>query len=119
MPYIITTKTPQSRASYEPVRFDIDHAAVATLNKARAVASATIRSLAGNGLTFNEAETAALASLDRIGESGGTVGPLPDGTVIVVRRTDRRELADSLGLTDREQSWMTDATLIAAFNAAI
>jgi hypothetical protein len=54
-------------------------------------------------------------------ESGGTVGPLPDGTVIKVEPTSKQALFDALPVDDQRSlpTWPlpTLAMVIAAFNA--
>jgi hypothetical protein len=54
-------------------------------------------------------------------ESGGTVGPLPDGTTIQVEATTKQALFDALPMDDQRRlpTWPlpTLAMVIAAFNA--
>jgi hypothetical protein len=50
-----------------------------------------------------------------IPESGGTVGPLPDGTVIEVRRVKWRDITVAVDLRD---VLPTRENMLAAFNAA-
>jgi hypothetical protein len=56
--------------------------------------------------------TAAVANLS---QSGGTVGPLPDGTVIVVEPVEWFRLYDESGYGRTSQA--SDASVLAAFNA--
>jgi hypothetical protein len=81
MPYIVTTKRPgyrPSRIGYLDDMRVVSRRAVATLEDARAAAQE-----ACSGPDFMGPLEASLIS-----ESGGTVGPLPDGTVIEVERVD-------------------------------
>jgi hypothetical protein len=84
VPYIITTKRPNempSRVGFaDDMRIVGKPVAVTTLDEAREAVVATVM-----GALRNDPPDDYLIA-QRIGESGGTVGPLPDGTVIEVRR---------------------------------
>lgn len=49
-------------------------------------------------------------------EAGGSIGPLPDGTVIAVKATTTTEIEISLGCTDAQMGQMSDAEAVKAFN---
>lgn len=114
MPYVITTKTPASLCSdAEPACQCPDPDGCATVTTRRAFA------------TLNEAMRDVIAEYEaatgkpvppRFGlfASGGTVGPLPDGTVIEVERVDWPRLAGGID----GGAYMPEAEIIAAFNAA-
>jgi hypothetical protein len=80
MPYIVTTKRP-AKVDHDEERAEREHVsrrAVATLEEARDF----IYSLCAE----TDVDDERIADdIDRLPESGGTVGPLPDGTVIEVK----------------------------------
>lgn len=78
MPYIIETSTPRYHSAFGREVPHLTHTAVATLDEAAAVV-VEARNRA------NERRPGATTSI-ALDESGGTVGPLPDGTVIEVKR---------------------------------
>jgi hypothetical protein len=100
LPYIITTSTPDDVVPHESgVRFAIDRTAVATLDEARDVANAAnddacerihAEREAYEGLADFES---AAATIDDLPAEGGTIGPLPDGTVIEVRHVEPETIA--------------------------
>src|SRR6185503_6510246 len=100
MPYIITTSEPFN-AAVHCTRPAFSRTAVATLDEARDYVHQ-------HGATFSVAS---------IGGSGGTVGPLPDGTVIEVRPVTKFALGFEAGLiaADHPQLWK-DADLVATYN---
>lgn len=112
MPYIVTTHRP---GKYERPIEDGDrysHTAVATLDEAREKAGAVY----GAGPTF---------IAEKISESGGTIGPLPDGTVVEVRRigwADLARQAEPIEARHVEGAWPREhlrshrRTVLAAFN---
>lgn len=108
MPYVITTTTPTGGESSLAVG-KRTRVAVATLEEARkAAARAIIADPTADGAIARTREC------HTIPESGGTVGPLPDGTVIEVERAPWPHIARS------GQEWGTDvgrAAILAAFNA--
>jgi hypothetical protein len=81
MPYIVTTKRP-AKVDHDEERAEREHVsrrAVATLEEARDF----IYSLCAE----TDVDDERIADdIDRLPESGGTVGPLPDGTVIEVEQ---------------------------------
>lgn len=95
MPYVITTHCLPSAAPTTTRR------AVATLEEAFNAAPEPVRN----------AFWAARLALMALPESGGTVGPLPDGTVIEVERVWWPDLADAAGMIGPHQS------IIDAYNA--
>ena len=79
MPYIITT-TYQRRPG--PLGTDLlSRHAVATLDEAREYAWETVKQISGP----STATVANRAACESITERGGTIGPLPDGTMIEVK----------------------------------
>lgn len=95
MPYIITTTDPQhvclsmpERCGVEPI---VTRRAVATLDEARDWGADIVQDRANNFSESAQVQSdygylaAVNAALD-IDESGGTIGPLPDGTVIEVQQ---------------------------------
>ena len=122
MPYIITTINPQGaaeqdsdgRSYYVPTS---TRTAVATLDEARMVGvKALPAAMTIGGAGPNIAATKALYALP---QAGGTIGPLPDGTVVEVHQVDNARLAELAGTTSRLQSGQAKLTslIVAAFNA--
>lgn len=90
MPYIITTSEPFDAAVHVH-RPAFTRRAVATLDEAREKAESAVWSAPGyrsEGDFYLD-----VARCRELPESGGTVGPLPDGTVIEVEATTWRKLA--------------------------
>jgi hypothetical protein len=112
-PYIVTTKR-RGYMGLGLVRSPrvVSRRAVATLEEARDF----IYSLCAE----TDVDDERIADdIDRLPESGGTVGPLPDGTVIEVEQTTADRLLDDLekwGVGWREE-W-NDADLCAAWSDA-
>ena len=114
MPYIITTVTPSGWRS--PDVFDgvtrTARIAVATLNEAREAAWSECERLAADA----PASQATLAQCEDVPESGGTIGPLPDDTVIAVEQVNWIKLAEMAGYTGSlEGRWWP--LIITTFNA--
>jgi hypothetical protein len=84
--------------------------AVATLEEARAAVWAQVFDSRSRTIDGSE--------VDSLPGSGGTIGPLPDGAVIEVRRVMHAELAREAGLGRRDTPMMSDAAIVAAFNAS-
>jgi hypothetical protein len=97
MPYIVTTKRPIMYG--EPIK-DVSRRAVATHAQALLIASGVYQQAVGyrknlgaeENLRRQAEDFARWGSWD-VPESGGTVGPLPDGTVIEVERVTWGQLA--------------------------
>jgi len=118
MPYIITTTTRKAvtcdtnvsggRTSYWPVT---SRRAVATLDEARS----DVRAIALDHDSIGGAQKAM-----RLPEPGGTVGPLPGGTVIEVTQVSLSRLAELGGIKPRQQSgqWKLTSIIVAAYNKA-
>ena len=106
-PYIVTVRRPPSGRMR--VFRDESRRAVATLDEAREIAEGYVTEKA-DGEEYNRA----LDQVEDMPESGGTVGPLPDGTVIEV---ERREI-QSLWPHNTDSMDKSDAEIIAAFNEA-
>jgi hypothetical protein len=78
MPYIVITKRLDSSTGWNDSGLRVSGRAVATLEEARREAGRAC--LGSTSLDLRNVEQART-----LPESGGTVGPLPDGTVIEVR----------------------------------
>jgi hypothetical protein len=125
MPFIVTTKRPTDRGTIA-VRGarsrGFSRRAVATLeeNPHSNVKDEVARIMLRAGT--RSAGPVLGASDSRLPESGGTVGPLPDGTTIQVEATTKQALFDALPMDDQRRlpTWPlpTLAMVIAAFNAA-
>jgi hypothetical protein len=113
MPYIVTAKRPC--ATEYGAQFSLSRRAVATLEEAQE----TAWDVACNHLGGDPAPFVALP------ESGGTVGPLPNGTVIEVEQTTWAALAEAadedwwIALAEREDEGNATArqTILDAYNA--
>jgi hypothetical protein len=106
MPYIVTTKRQQPTGHFERTIDPVSRRAVATLE--------TVLQY-GSDQGWRRATVRAVASLP---ESGGTVGPLPDGTVIEVVPMDEEEMrsyASISGVNDAYERPMTE--ILDAYNA--
>lgn len=142
MPYIITTKKPapgadpqgdslaarsarqgmaQAGESYHPEP-RVSRLAVATLDEARRAAHQEVVTRAHQ---LDDSKSAADGSMPRqamqLPESGGTVGPLLDGTVIEVEAKTAYEmwvLADRPDSARGEHYMASAAESVAAYNAA-
>lgn len=91
-PYIITTKTPEEDFHRK------SRVAVATLDDAREIA---YEAMADASSIYLLSDAAVIAEgIDTLPESGGTIGPLPDGTIIEVERVTVRYLAESVDYGD-------------------
>lgn len=106
MPYVITTRQPWYHADGEFAGDTIDRRAVATLEEAHAA----IRNFCDETFAYYGRYH---ADANAIPEAGGTVGPLPDGTIIEVAPFDRARLLTVTSGDIRQ----TDAELCNAFNA--
>jgi hypothetical protein len=110
MPYIVTTKYPIKPLGASGIPFDT-RTAVATLNEARGYVN---RSLDGHGSHERGSLRTFAITACRLPTRGGTVGPLPDGTVIEVRKAAWAELAENLHADTNE---MTCGEVLDLFNA--
>ena len=93
-------------------RADTHRTAVATLDEARTAAYFACDAAKPYEDPFKD------AACD-LPESGGSVGPLPDGTVIEVRPVTHQWLVGQIGFGQRNQMWFRNAAavdVIAAFN---
>lgn len=90
MPYVITTRRYDDPYAHDPALLDLSRVAVATLAEARETV----------GLILDEQDQsrwpAELNPYAPVPESGGTVGPLPDGTIIEVTHVKWDELREDL-----------------------
>ena len=130
MPYIITTTQREITGSEGAWRgsvleHEVSRTAVATLEDAREAALQGIEDAyrgqvphivdSAHGLeAFHESDTDA----EELLESGGTVGPLPDGTVIEVRPASWMDLKIHTDLPGDPHGTLSNATILAAFNGA-
>jgi len=105
MPYIITTERTDVAAHGGTFQNVLSRIAVATLDEARRITAREYREHVHRFMGFDTRW---------ITESGGTVGPLPDGTVIEVRRVNWIDLGVPLGSAMYPVS---EADALAAFNA--
>lgn len=106
MPYIITTLHPWADAN-EPARRARTRTAVATLEEARAAIKRSVNAIGTPDDRF---------AAHHLPESGGTIGPLPDSTVIEVRRVDWPAITGNLpDSVNRESA----TAVLAAFNASV
>ena len=127
MPYVITTtqtifdwpseSVEARRVKNETLRRGYTtRVAVATLDEARDYVATSIESSPawiGTTHPFNGLD-GLVSAAGRLPESGGTIGPLPDGTIIEVSRVGLRELADQSGIA----SDVYGRDILAAFNAS-
>jgi len=114
MPYIITTRKYDDPYAPNPALLDISRTAVATLDEAReTVASIIDVGEATRGNLPGPSGDAYQLDAVRISADGGTVGPLPDGTVIEVRPIGWDKLATLVPLSGRGQR----DRIVAAYNA--
>ena len=112
MPYIITTTADDPHVGTPAMeRVTVTRTAVATLDEARDVVTGIVEER--EPFSHKVQETAG-SNLSAMRESGGTVGPLPDGTVIEVRAVAWQDLAPWPQPTDPPYR----ADIIAAFNGA-
>jgi hypothetical protein len=111
MPYIITTLHPWTDAN-EPARRARTRTAVATDYEMRAVVRDHV---VASGRTIG-------TTADPVTNAGGSIGPLPDGTVIEVQQVSWNwiiGMADDRGInTDAVHEDGGDLAILAAFNGA-
>jgi hypothetical protein len=114
-PYIVTTtKTvPPGPSTGREETLVLSRRAVATLDEAQRTAYDAVRALTGGSADPLTAVTVA-SSIVALPESGGTIGPLPDGTVIEVERLTRDELGERVFAFGRESA--TLAQIIDTYN---
>ncbi len=129
MPYIITTTTPEhhetltvqgrnAEAQVGATIFEtVTRHAVATLDEAQEAAANELYDHAINpGRTSQQAFYDGVADLP---EAGGTVGPLPDGTVIEVERVGWSRMIEEIQKTDPAfMGHHDERVFIDAYNAA-
>lgn len=118
MPYIIAITRPgkhlsgMDEAEYAPSR-----RAVATLGEARTIAYDAIEERVA---PIPDGVAGFTRSVDHLSEPGGTVGPLPDGTVIQVEPTTVSDIADTFSMDTfnaMNHDGASEADWIDAFNA--
>jgi hypothetical protein len=108
MPYIVTTERELPSAEDSSTLTYRERRAVATLEKARLVVREAV--FTGSALTA----PAIWNSIAVLPESGGTVGPLPDGTVIEVEAVSWADLRERAGLG--RDALVLDEQTITAYN---
>lgn len=109
MPYIITTNRLVS---------ELDAGETAVRGESTRIAVATLEEVEQHTLDlYGMPPRDLMDDPDTWNDSGGTIGPLPDGTVIEVKRVDKFALGFAAGLiaADHPQMW-ADADLIDKFN---
>lgn len=129
-PFIVTTKRPVDavdcgRPEAPRDGWPVSRRAVATLEEARHAAHDVMLGRAGEAdpVWPEGSNSANWNAVDRFPESGGTVGPLPDGTVIEVESSTAQTLIDSLDVQTLRDLWIRHPAcvplteIIAAFNA--
>lgn len=104
-PYIVTTKARENLPPLAP-SWRVSRHAVATLEEAKAEAASIVEQ--------REHDDDQFFATALLPESGGTVGPLPDRTVIEVEQTTYVALADVVG---DEVYGLTSRQLLDAYNA--
>jgi len=107
VPYIITVTEPANADASDVWK---DRTAVATLDEARKAAYAAI------GENDNPPYFDGHFAVDSLEADGGTVGPLPDGTVIEVAPATWADLVDTL-VNSMDDAPIEADDIIAAFNA--
>jgi hypothetical protein len=114
VPYIVTTTRPVARPDAAIFRHQ---RAVATLGEAREAAMGEVEAVAFATAGFDHLHTVA----SELPEAGGTIGPLPDGTVIEVERMSVERLCNMIPpevLSTNALAWSRSSDLIIdAFNA--
>jgi len=132
MPYIVTTKAPTEPDAYgrfKDAQADgrigpLSRRAVATLDQARAYASEQVVQRSYRADDFNARAWGDLeqSAID-IAEHGGTIGPLPDGTVIEVEQVREAALYNAIRPSlccptcGIQRSHVSGSHLIDAYNA--
>ena len=121
MPYIITTlpEFQGDRANGAGFKQNVTRTAVATLDEARDVCWKALADVPRYGLQEAAINSAQVHDLTA---EGGTVGPLPDGTVIEVQAVCWNwiiGMADDAGIdTDAVHEDGGDLAILAAYNGA-
>jgi hypothetical protein len=132
MPFVVTTKRVRVWVDMPTGEDDdgersattIERRAVATLEEAREAAHVQVVARTLERLAWPDKPPwfGYVQDADALPESGGAVGPLPDGTTIHVEATTKQALFDALPMDDQRRlpTWPlpTLAMVIAAFNAA-
>ncbi len=119
MPYIVTSTKPEMADTLvpgQPWPRSVSRRAVATLDEARYAAAEAGRQAVDRQWVEGEHLRATLAAME-LPEHGGTIGPLPGGTVIEVEQVTVFELWESAGRPCGAPP-MDDSEIIDAFNAA-
>jgi hypothetical protein len=121
MPYLITTASPPSAPDVSRSGNIVSRRAVATLDEATVSLSEVVAKAhfdCPDWLDRRDAYRRDMWALVRTPESGGTVGPLPDRTVIEVEPASWSDLAVAVEYLGR--GYVTEAEwpeVLAAFNA--
>jgi hypothetical protein len=105
MPYVITTKGPSTIPGVGTLREAVEsRRAVATLEEASEACCEIIDAIPG--IDDEHRHDPKLQPAYRLSECGGTVGPLPDGTVIEVERVSWLTLSSRVPDTDQAAGWL-------------
>ena len=121
MPYIITTHAPDlsnPAHRHSGIKAVTTRTAVATLKEARTSAFSILIGINHRdetGAQYIDEDTFDAARA--LPDAGGTVGPLPDGTVIEVRPVSTEDLARMADIEPHAFDPDRPAPIIAAFNA--
>jgi hypothetical protein len=111
MPYVVTTKRPRPQeGGCGEILAVVSRRAGGTLEEAQAEAHRIV-----NAQPHRLSDPLWNNAIEAWPKSGGTVGPLPDGTVIEVEPVEWYWLYDKSGYGRTSQA--SDDTVIAAFNA--
>lgn len=114
MPYLVTMHPVHAERSMP--RGQRVGRAVATLEDAQAYVSGVVSARTTSADNRGARKTAA-DRLWSLPESGGEIGPLPDGTLVEIDYVNWADMAKSIGKPYSEYDWRADE-LIDAFNAA-
>jgi hypothetical protein len=124
MPYIVTTTPREPEGWDDDSDFAPSRRAVATLEEARRAARSTVERAMPIDRPGFSPRHGFLCNTDALPEEGGTIGSLPDGTVIEVERVSEAALYNAIRPTlccptcGIQQSHVSGSHLIDAYNAA-
>jgi hypothetical protein len=118
MPYVVTTKRPRPQeGGCGEILAVVSRRAGGTLEEAQAEAHRIV-----NAQPHRLSDPLWNNAIEAWPKSGGTVGPLPDGTVIAVKPTSKKALFDALLVDDQRQlpTWPlpTLVMVIHAYNSS-
>jgi hypothetical protein len=112
-PYIVTTKRRKMAVMFPPRMDVVYRRAVATLEEREVTPK--LREMLPHE---HPARLIAIAAeIARMPESGGTIGPLPDGTMIEVEQTNWLRLAEAAGIEEAHAYSLAEAATAGAEDA--